>query len=220
MSVRHVLLRLWACGLFLHASAIAGQLPDPKAPPRDPPGTGALSTPNDAHIKGRVPERLTPPGKYDHLPVIDESHWIVLAERERPMSQAGTFDPVLSNACQRGQFVTTRTNRLVIRYVGAKDVGEDSGVVQVVSPIYRPTLLYDPDKLARGDETYLFYSNDEPNCRVWIEGNAKPRRLDPVRGTAVPKPDPHALKKREAEIKARHPAPARGGQTPAQAQPR
>jgi hypothetical protein len=184
--------------LLLAGTAAAKQPPlDPKEPPPDPPGAGQLEGDrSQGHMSGSVPAPLKGPEPYRHLPMIDESEWVVLATRDKPYWQAGTFDPVLTNACRLGQFATLPLNRMIVRFTA----DDGAGFLQVVLPTHRH-LLFDSRKLARPNETYYFFSTGEPDCQVWIEGKVTPRVLTSPRGTSLPKPDPQALAKKKALIK-------------------
>jgi len=169
---------------------------DPKDPPPDPPGSGVIQHDSDGQRPGTVPPRLVAPGPFQKLPSIDDSRWVVVAVRDTPYWKAGTFDPALTNACQLGDFVTGSLNSMVVRFTAE----EGPAMLQVVVPTHRH-LLFDRRNLAKPNETYLFKDSGWPSCQVWINGKATPRKLDPLRGTSVPKPDPQALKKRKAQIR-------------------
>lgn len=171
---------------------------NPEDPPPDPPETGRLAHPDPGHVPALPPvDRLPGVGPFERLPSIDESKDVVVAVRKKPFWQAGTFDPVLSNACALGDFVTTPTNRMVVRFTDSAG----AAALQVVVPTHRH-LLYDKRSLAKPNETYFFRNTNLPTCQVWIEGRVMPRKLDPVRGTSVPKPSPNALKKKKQAIQA------------------
>jgi hypothetical protein len=179
------------------ASAAAKAPLDPtKQPPPDPPAAGRIQRDSDGHIPGSVPPRVIGPGPFQNLPSLDESRWVVVAVRDKPYWKAGTLDPVLSNACSQGDFITGPANSMVVRFTAE----EGPAMLQVVVPTHRH-LLFDRRKLAKPNESYLFKDNGWPSCQVWINGKATPRKLDSVRGTSVPKPDPMALKKRKAQIR-------------------
>ncbi len=145
-------------------------------------------------MTGSVPPPLPGVGPFQRLPSIDETRWVVLAVRNKPYWKAGTLDPVLTNACRRGEFATATFNRMVVRFTDPSG----AGALQVVVPTHRH-LLFDQRNLAKPNETYFFFSSAQPDCQVWIEGKVKPRILPPS-GSIVPKQDPQALKKRKAVI--------------------
>lgn len=183
--------------LALTLAAPAGGKPplDPKDPDAVPavPGAGALRHDQPGQVDGRaLPPPLVGPGPFKRLPSIDDTGTLVVLTRDKPYWQAGTLDPVLTNACRLGDFVTAAGNRMVARFTGKEGVG----VLQVVVPTHRH-LLYDRRALAKPSETYFFLDSGYPSCQVWIDGKtAKPRVLDPKRGTSLPPPDPQALNKK------------------------
>jgi hypothetical protein len=121
---------------------------------------------------------------------------VVAAIRKLPYWQAGTPDPLLTSACRVGDFASLPLNRIVVRFTAP----EGRGVLQMIPPLYHH-LLIDRAKLARPGESYYFYGTGQPDCRVWVTGEAKGRALPAGRGTALPPTDPRALPKRLAQIK-------------------
>ena len=183
---------LLALLLLIPAAGWAKPPLDPPVTPPDPPGTAQLSTDHPGQLpQPKVSPPLTGVGPFAHLPSIDESLRVVLATRNKPYWQAGTFDPSLSNACALGDFVTAPLNRMVVVFTGK----DGHAALQVVVPDRRH-LLYDRRNLARPGETYFFKDASWPSCKVWIEGKVAPGKLNPARGTSLPKPDPGALKKK------------------------
>ncbi|OIR09135.1 hypothetical protein GALL_87420 [mine drainage metagenome] len=168
--------------------------PWPELP--DPPGAGLLAHPDPGQFPGRPPPPPLPGvGNFERLPAIDETTPVVLAVRKTPYWKAGTYDPVLSNACALGYFETAAFNRLVVQFTAPGG----GAALQVVPPAYRH-LLYDARHLARPDETYFFKNSNEANCAVWIEGKVPPRSLQPGRGTFLPKQKPGDLAREKTMI--------------------
>lgn len=183
-------LSLWLCS----GEATAKPPLDAPASPPDPPGAGRLERTTPGQLPGTLPPRLVGPGPFQRLPSIDDSQWISLV-RDLPIGQAGTRDPVLTNACRQGDFATPSFNSLVVRFTDAAG----PGLLQVVPPALRH-LLADRRRLARPNEVYYFHSAGQPDCEVWVAGQGKPRSLDRKRGTSLPPADPHALAKEKALI--------------------
>lgn len=182
--------------LCLVPLALAAKPPlDYKDPPPDPPASGALSGVGPGTLPGRIPERLVGPGPYQRLPSIDESQWVVMAVRQTPYWSEGKLDPVLSNACQLGNFQTLELNRLIIRFTGK----EGRGFLRVVPPTHR-FLLQDRFNMQAAGETYYFRNSGFPDCQVWVGNRARKRAFD-TRGTSLPKTDPKAKQKRLNEIR-------------------
>lgn len=183
-------------GLWLLAAppALAKPPLDYQDPPADPPASGQLARPSAGQLPGRIPDPLVGSGPFQRLPSYDDSRTIVVAVRDQPYWQAGRADPVLTNACRLGRFLTIPENTLVVRFTAPGG----RGVLQLVPPDRRH-LLFDAGRQARPGESYYFLDAGLPSCRVWVEGKGRPRSLD-SRGTALPKADPQALAKRKALI--------------------
>ena len=162
----------------------------------DPPPSGKLDPVGPRTLRGDIPPPLVGPGPYFRLPLVDESAWVVVETRSTPFWQAGRLDPVLTNACRLREFVSATPNRLVARFNGEKG----RGFLQMIPVGYR-FLLIDPRGFSTPEEIYYFRDSGLPTCQVWVAGRVVIRRLDPVRGTSLPKPDPNALAKRLAEIR-------------------
>ena len=163
--------------LLLATAPALAKLPlNPPQPSEDPPSAGQVAHPNPGHLsKPHNTEPLEGYGPFQRLPSIDESKDTVAEVRKKPYWQAGTFDPLLSAACRIGDFVTTPTNRVVVRFTDP----QGPAALQVVTPNYRH-LLYDRTNLAKPTETYYFKDTNRPTCQVWIGGKLQPRKLDPV----------------------------------------
>ena len=164
-------------------------------PEPDPSGIGALSAPESGHLPGVVPDRLIGPGPYQHLPSLDETGWVVAAVRDQPFWKAGVADPVLTSACQLGDFASLPVNRIVVRFTGKGG----RALLQVVAPHYRH-LLVDRRKLARPGEIYYFHDAGLPTCQVWVEGGGPAHSFPKGRNTVLPPPNRNAVKDRRAEI--------------------
>lgn len=176
--------------------ALAKQPPlAPPVQPPDPPGMGVLNNTHPGQLQGVVPPPLVGPGPFRRLPLVQDGDWVIVATRKVPYWKAGTFDPVLTNACRRGEFATLPSNLMVVRFTAP----DGAAALQVVVPTHRH-LLADQRKLAKAGETYFFFDSGQPDCQVWINGKAVPRKLDPTRGTSLPKADPQAQKKKKALI--------------------
>jgi len=162
----------------------------------------AAATPSFAKppvdYKDRDPDALVGVGPFQHLPALDETATIIVATRADPVGKATRFDPVLTNACRLGDFVSLPLNTLVVHFAVPKDGDSGQAALQIVPPDRRH-LLVDQRHLAAPGETYYFEDAAYPSCRVWVGDLVRPRRL--VGGTSLPAADPGALKKREAEIK-------------------
>ena len=187
--------------LFAAGPALANPPLDYPDPPPDPPGTGVLNPVGPGQLHGTLPDRLTGVGPFQRLPAIDESPTVVVAINNDPTWRTATFDPVLTNACRLGDFLSVPLNPMVVRFaVPGRNETAGRGALQIIPPDRRH-LLVDKRRLAAQGETYYFEDADFPTCRVWVENLARPRRLGPD-GTSLPPADPAALRKREAEIKA------------------
>jgi hypothetical protein len=177
--------------LLLAASVIPpaafGKTPpiDYHEPPPDPPEAGP------------TPDRLDRPGPFQNLPAIDESRWVPLPPHKEPWWKFGKVDPVLTEACRLGDFVTAPMNRIILQFQG----DEGRALMQVVPPLYRH-LLFDRRKLARPGVTYYFYDTALVDCEVRVDANMKVGSFPLGRGTALPPADPKALAKKKAEIAA------------------
>ena len=177
--------------LLLPAIAWAKSPPiDYQEPPPDPPGAGAI--PNAPPI----PDRLVRPGAFQNLPAIDESHPVPLPPSKVPYYRFGKIDPVLTEACRLGQFVTAPTNRVILQFQG--DQGR--AVVQVVPPLLRH-LLHDTRNLAKKGVTYYFFDTNQPDCEVKVDVNVLVNSFPGSQGTALPPYDPKALAQRQALIR-------------------
>lgn len=167
---------------------------DPPEPLPDPPLASQPAHPTPGQvIHPPQSDPLPGVGNFQRLPSIDESKDVVVVTRKKPYWQAGTFDPVLSNACALGDFVTAEFNRMIARFVDP--AGQGSAGLQVVVPTHRH-LLYDRRNLAKPNETYFFKDSNRPNCKVWIEGKVRPRAINPARGTSLPKTPANDVKKK------------------------
>ncbi|HIJ62430.1 MAG TPA: hypothetical protein HPQ04_07025 [Rhodospirillaceae bacterium] len=151
--------------------------------PPDPPGAG------------RTPSPLTGPGNFFRLPFIDEHEPLVVEDHDLPYWKAGTADPLLTNACRLGDFVSAPFNRMLARFTG----GDGPAALQVVLPSHRH-LLYDRRKLASPGATYYFRDAGWPSCEVWVGGKAPKRALDKLTGSSLPPADRNAAKKKKAMI--------------------
>jgi hypothetical protein len=140
-------------------------------------------------------DRIIPPGPYQHLPSIDESIWVVAAVRDQPYWKAGVSDPVLTNACQLGDFGSLPLNRIVVKFTGKGG----RALLQVVAPHYRH-LLIDRRGLARPNEIYYFHDTGLASCEVWVEGESGPRAFAKGRNTVLPPAGRKDLKNRQALI--------------------
>lgn len=186
---------LFACLLVTARPGAAKPPLDYREPPADPPQSGQIEQPDEDHRPGSVPDRLIAPGPFQRLPSIDETPWVVTAISDQPYWTVGKPDPVLTNACRLRDFGSLPLNRMVVRFDGE----EGRGLLQVVPPTHR-FLLIDSRKLSRPNETYYFLNTGLATCEVWFTGKGPPRRLDPIRKTSLPPPDPKALAKRKALI--------------------
>jgi len=178
--------------ILLAPSAVSAKSPptDYREPPPDPPGSGAVAN------APPIPDRLTRPGAFQQLPTIDESLWVALPPVQKPYWSFGKVDPVLSEACRLGDFVTLPLNRIVLQFAGT----EGRAVFQVVPPLYRH-LLVDRRSLARQGVAYYFFDTAQPDCEVRVDANVKVRSFPNGNGTALPPNSPKALQKRLAEIR-------------------
>jgi hypothetical protein len=176
--------RALAFALLLAAAPALAKAPplDYHEPPPDPPEAGYA-------------ERLNPPGPFQNLPAIDESRWVPLPPRKDPWWSFGKVDPVLTEACRLGDFVTAPFNRIILQFQGDKG----RALMQVVPPLYRHLLL-DKRKLAVSGVTYYFYDTNRPDCEVRVDAGAKVRSFPPGRTTSLPPADPRAVAKKKAEI--------------------
>ncbi|MTJ79446.1 MAG: hypothetical protein F8N37_00270 [Telmatospirillum sp.] len=185
-----------AAFLLAAAPALADPPIDYKEPPPDPPGSGGIGQPDPGHLKGTIPDRIIPPGPFQRLPAIDETRWVILSRSEQPYWTVGKADPVLTNACQLGDFGSLTLNRMVVRFEGPKG----RALLQVVPPTHRH-LLIDRRGLSRPGEIYYFLNTGLSTCEVWFAGKGAPRSLTAPAGTSLPPPDKKALAKRKAQIK-------------------
>jgi len=172
--------------LLAAAPAFAKNPPlDYHEPPPDPPEAGSTL------------ERAPYPGPFQNLPAIDESRWVPLPPRKEPWWTFGKVDPVLTEACRLGDFVTLPLNRIILQFQGE----QGRALMQVVPPLYRQ-LLVDKRKLARAGVTYYFYDTASPDCEVRVDSNAKVGAFPQGRGTALPPASPKTLAQRKAQIAA------------------
>lgn len=177
--------------LMLPLSAKSYQPPtDYKEPPPDPPGAGAIA--NAPPIEGR----LVRPGPFQHLPSIDESRWVPLPPSKQPYWSFGKIDPVLTEACRLGDFVTLPLNRIILQFTGS----QGRAVMQVVPPLYRD-LLVDRRSLARPGVIYYFFDTAQPDCEVRVDANVKPHNFPKGAGTALSAPTAKTLQAKLAQIK-------------------
>ena len=140
-------------------------------------------------------DRHVIPGPYQNLPAIDESRWVPLPPVKQPYYSFGKLDPVLSEACQLGDFATLPLNRIILQFVGDKG----RALMQVVPPLYRH-LLVDRRKLARPGYTYYFLDTAQPDCEVRVDANRAIMSFPTGRTTLLPPADPRAVQKRTALI--------------------
>jgi hypothetical protein len=154
-------------------------------PPPDPPEAGTTL------------ERAPYPGPFQNLPAIDESRWVPLPPRKEPWWTFGKLDPVLTEACRLGDFVTLPLNRIILQFQGDKG----RALMQVVPPLYHH-LLVDGRKLARPGVTYYFYDTARPDCEVRVDAGVPVRSFPLGKGTALPPTSPQAVAKKKAEIAA------------------
>lgn len=152
-------------------------------PPPDPPGAGPSAPP------------LVGPGNFFRLPLIDEHEPVVVDTRDLPFWKAGTADPLLTNACRLGDFVSAPFNRMVVRFTAA----EGPAALLVVLPSHRH-LLYDRRKLASPGQTYYFRDAGWPSCEVWVAGKGPVHALDKRTGSSLPPDDKSAVKKKKALV--------------------
>jgi hypothetical protein len=188
-----------AIALVLAAARPLGAAQPPldyQPPPADPPATAQLSHPSSGQIGAPA---LAPPnpgtGAFQRLPAIDESRWVVLAVKQEPYFSFGQLDPVLTEACRLGDFLSLPLNRIIVRFSGPAG----RAVAQVVPPLYRH-LLIDRRHLARPRMTYYFFDTAWPDCEVRVEAGTPTRSFPAPGGTALPAFDPNALAKRKALI--------------------
>lgn len=178
-------MRMFAAALLLLASwPLSAKSPptDYKDPPPDPPGSPYA-------------ERAPAPGPFQNVPAIDESRWVRLPPHKEPWWSFGKLDPVLTEACRIGDFVSLPLNRIVLQFQG--DQGR--AMMQVVPSRYRD-LLVDRRKLARPGINYYFYDTANPDCEVRVEAGVALQSFPLGRGTALPPTDPKAIAKKKAEI--------------------
>lgn len=128
-----------------------------------------------------LPDPITTPGSFFNLPPIDESVWVVAGLSKKPYWQVGLLDPVLTEACQLGDFVTPFLNRIVVKFEGP--IGQ--GFLQTVMPQHRH-LLIDRRHLAKPNETYFFLDTGLPTCQVWLVGSSMARSFPKGRGSSLP----------------------------------
>lgn len=161
-----------------------------KSPPLD-----YHEPPPDPPEAGQTLERAPWTSPFQNLPAIDESRWVPLPPKKVPWWSFGKVDPVLTEACRLGDFVTAPMNRIILQFQG--DQGR--ALMQVVPPLYRHLLL-DTRQLARPGVTYYFYDTARPDCEVRVDSNVPVRSFPPGRGTALPPADPQAVAKKKALI--------------------
>jgi len=185
--------------LALVASAYAAPPLDYQDPPSDPPGAGLVSQLGPGQTKAEVPERLNGIGNFQNLPAQDESGFIVVAVRKEPLWKAGVLDPVLTNACRLGYFVSVPLNRMVVQFEAPGEGEGGRGALQYIPPDRRH-LLVDVRHLAAPGEIYYFKDATSPACQVWVENLQAPRRLN-AGGTSLAPRDPRAVAKVKAMVK-------------------
>jgi hypothetical protein len=176
----------WAASLLLllASPAFAKSTPlDYQEPPPDPPAAG------------QQVDRFPYPGAYQNMPAIDESRWVPLPPRKDPWWSFGKLDPVLTEACRLGDFVSLPLNRIILQFQGDKG----RALMQVVPPLYHQ-LLIDRRKLARPGVTYYFFDTARPDCEVRVDTGVPVRSFPQGRGTALPPTNPQALAKKKAQI--------------------
>ena len=173
-----LLLTLTAAPAFAKSPPI-----DYHEPPPDPPEMG------------NTPDRAPRPGPFQNLPAIDETQWVKLPPKKTPWYEFGKLDPVLSEACRLGDFISLPLNRIMQQFSGEK--GE--AMMQVVPAAYRH-LLVDRRKLAKPGVTYYFYDTARTDCEVRVEAGVKVQSFPLGKGTALPPADPKAIAKKKAEI--------------------
>lgn len=169
---------------------------DYQDPPLPPDGMGIVSTPlTPGQVHGTLSAMpLTGTGSFQRLPMIDESGFIVVDVRNEPYWKAGLLDPVLTNACRLGDFVSVPLNRMVVRFAST----QGPGALSYIPPDKRH-LLVDTRNLAKPGEIYYFLNSTFTTCEVYVENPVKPlRKL--TAGTSLDKPDPKALAKKKALI--------------------
>jgi hypothetical protein len=194
----HAAARLLPLLALTFAFAAAAQAKPPldfQDPPPDPIGTGVLTPIGPGQMQAPVPERLTGVGSFQRLPFIDESGFIVVDVRKEPYWKVGYADPVLTNACRIGDFVSVPLNRMVVRFAST----EGPGALAYIPPDRRH-LLVDRRDLARPGETYYFLNSTYADCQVWVENPVRPYRRLNKGGTSLPPADPRALAKKKALI--------------------
>jgi len=187
-----ILLLLWSLPLSAKTPPLDYHEPEP-----DPPSAGII----DHRLPGQtpapeIPPQLVGPGPFQQLPVIDESRFVPLPVSKQAYWNFGKLDPVLTEACKLGDFVTAPDNRIIQQLAGS----QGRALLQVVPPLYRH-LLYDRRNLARPGVTYYFFDTNRPSCEVRVPANVALRSFPPGRTTALPPDDPRALQKRKALIK-------------------
>lgn len=184
--------------LLLPLSLAAKQPPlDYHPPPPDPPGAGQIDHASPGQSAAPpIASPLVGPGSYRNLPAIDESLSVKLPVSTQPYWSFGKVDPVLSEACQLGDFVTLPLNRIILQFAGK----EGRAVMQVVPPLYRH-LLVDRRSLARPGVTYYFFDTMLPSCEVRVDANVVLRSFPGGRGSALPPADRNALQRRLALIR-------------------
>ncbi len=186
-------------GLLLGPLPLSGKTPpiDYHEPAPDPPAAGQVLHNVPGQLAAPpIASPLVGPGPFQQLPAIDESHVVALPASRQAYWNFGKLDPVLTEACKLGDFVTAPTNRIVQPLAGS----EGRAILQVVPPLYRH-LLYDRRNLARPGVTYYFFDTARPSCEVRVPANVALRSFPPGRTTGLPPADPRALQKRKALIK-------------------
>ena len=188
-----------AMGLALAAARPLGAAQPPlnyQPPQADPPASAQISHPSPGQFGAPA---LAPPnsgtGAFQRLPAIDESRWVILAVKKEPYFSFGRLDPVLTEACRLGDFLSLPLNRIIVQFSGP----EGRAVVQVVPPLYRH-LLVDRRHLSRPKVTYYFFDTAWPDCEVRVEPGTPTRSFPAPGGTALPAHDPKALAKLKAQI--------------------
>lgn len=174
-------MRALACATLLLAVSSASAKPPP-VDYKDPPPS-------------ETPAPFPYPGPYQNVPAIDESRWAPLPPSKEPWWSFGKLDPVLTEACRIGDFVSLPLNRIILQFQGEKG----RAMMQVVPAAYRQ-LLVDRRKLARPGVTYYFYDTASPDCEVRVDAKTAIQSFPLGRGTALPPADPKAIAKKKAEI--------------------